>query len=122
MQTNKEIVTAFHQQVFVNGDLSDINKFVKEDYIQHNPEVANGREGFVKFLHTLLQQKLQYDTKNISADGDMVYVFYKTTDEQGHQSKTCDIYRLENGQIAEHWDVIEENIEKIKSVNGNSVF
>lgn len=122
MQTNKEIVTAFHQQVFVNGDLSDINKFVKEDYIQHNPEVANGREGFVKFLHTLLQQKLQYDTKNISADGDMVYVFYKTTDEQGHQSKTCDIYRLKNGQIAEHWDVIEENIEKIKSVNGNSVF
>ncbi len=122
MKTNKEIVAAFHQQVFINGDLSNIDQFVKEDYIQHNPQVENGRAGFVKFLHTLLQQKITYDTKNISADGDMVYVFYKTTDDQGQQTKTCDIYRLENGQLAEHWDVIETNIEKIKSVNGNSVF
>lgn len=52
----------------------------------------------------------------------MVYVFFKCTLGTGQINKVCDIYRLEAGKLAEHWDVIEHNVENIHSINNNSIF
>ena len=52
----------------------------------------------------------------------MVYVFFKCTLQNGHVNKVCDIYRLQDGQLAEHWDIIEHNVEDTQSRNGNGLF
>ena len=61
----------------------------------------------------------QIDIINISAE---VYVFFKCTLGTGQINKVCDIYRLEAGKLAEHWDVREHNVENIHSINNNSIF
>lgn len=119
---NKQLVENFFKDVFINGDVEKIKHYVAENYIQHNPQVKNGLDGFTEFFKSYIKSKPKFDVMNISCEADMVYVFYKTTIPDGSISKVCDIYRVENNKIAEHWDVIESHVEKIKSVNHNSVF
>lgn len=52
----------------------------------------------------------------------MVFLFHKCTFADGTVNKVCDIFRLENHQIVEHWDVIESHLEKVKSINNNGIF
>lgn len=47
--TNKELVLEFYDKVFNGHDLSDLGRYMREDYRQHSPEVADGREGFRAF-------------------------------------------------------------------------
>ena len=53
--SNKEIVLNFYEKVFNNWDLSDLETVMREDYMQHSPEVEDGREGFVKFMNEFLK-------------------------------------------------------------------
>ena len=52
----------------------------------------------------------------------MVYVFFKCAVKGGNANKVCDIYRLEDGKLAERWDVIEHGVQDVGPVNGNSIF
>lgn len=119
---NKAIVAKFYQDVFQTGNLSNLDEYMKDDYLQHNPTVKNGKAGFQEFITGFLKMQPQIDIINISADQDMVYVFFKCTLGTGQINKVCDIYRLEAGKLAEHWDVIEHNVETIHPINNNSIF
>ena len=59
--TNKEIVLKFYEEVFNNWDKSVIDNYIKEDYIQHNPNAETGREGFKKFADFFLGLKPHMD-------------------------------------------------------------
>ena len=120
--SNKETVLKFYEEVFNNWDLSHLDSFMKEDYIQHNPDCENGKAGFLKFADKFLAMKPHMDIVKIGEDGDMVYVFFKCTMGNGMVNKVCDIYRLEDGKLAEHWDVVNHDVGNIKSVNGNDLF
>ena len=52
----------------------------------------------------------------------MMYLFHKYTLANGRVNKVCDIFRVENHKIVEHWDVIERGVEKIQSINKNGIF
>jgi predicted SnoaL-like aldol condensation-catalyzing enzyme len=52
----------------------------------------------------------------------MVYVFFKCTLANGIINKVCDIYRLENGKLAEHWDVVNHDVGNIICANGRGLF
>ena len=120
--TNKELVLKVYDDVFNNWDTSNIDTYFREDYKQHNPGVENGREGFKKFLGVFLPMKPHMEIVKIAEDGDMVFVFFKCTMGNGSINKVCDIYRIQDGQLAEHWDVVEHNVENVVSVNGNDLF
>ena len=62
------------------------------------------------------------DIIHIGEDGDIVYVFFKCTLENGAFNKVCDIYRIEDGKLAEHWDVVEHNVQDIVPVHNNGLF
>ena len=47
--TNKEVVLKFYEEVFNNWDVSNIDEYMKDDYIQHNPTAENGKDGFLRF-------------------------------------------------------------------------
>ena len=120
--TNKELVKQFYQQVFINGDIDKIPQYVVENYIQHNPRVETGREAFIDFFKNFLQLKPKFEIINICSEGDMVYILHKCTLADGSINKVCDIFRVENHKIVEHWDVIERGVEKIQSLNSNGIF
>lgn len=120
--TNKALVQEFYDQVFSRGDTSGIDRFMRDDYIQHNPTCTDGKAGFLEFITGFLTLEPKIDIIRLNAEKDMVYVFFKCSLKNGHVNKVCDIYRLEDGRLAEHWDIIEHNVEGVKSRNGNGLF
>ena len=119
---NKSLVQEFYDQVFSRGDTSNIDRFMRDDYIQHNSTCADGKAGFLEFIKGFLALGPQIDIIRLNGEDDMVYVFFKCTLKNGHVNKVCDIYRLQEGQLAEHWDIIEHNVENVQSRNGNGLF
>ena len=97
----------FYDQVFTRGDASNLDRFMRDDYIQHNPTCADGKAGFPA-------PGPQIEIIRLNGEDDMAYVFFKV-------DKVCDIYRLQDGQLAEHWDIIEHNVEDIPPRNSNGI-
>lgn len=109
--TNKEVVLKFYNEVFNGWDLSNLDEMMHDDYIQHNATVENGKEGFKQFAEKFLSMKPHMDIINIFENEDHVAVFFKCTLEvNGMVNKVVDIYRLADGKLAEHWDVIEHDV------------
>lgn len=109
-QKNKEVIKKFYQEFFNDHIVESADKYVREDYVQHNPGVEQGREG----LKTAFAQKFiehpefALDIKMLIAEDNMVAVYLKNVDPQGNtRCRVVDIYRLEDGMLAEHWDVLQ---------------
>ena len=120
--TNKELVLKFYDEVFNNWDISNLDDYMKDNYIQHNPTAPDGKEGFVEFTKFFFGLKPHMDIIYIGEDGDIVYVFFKCTLENGAINNVCDIYRIEDGKLAEHWDVVEHNVQDIVPLHNNGLF
>jgi steroid delta-isomerase-like uncharacterized protein len=119
--TNKEIVGRFGDAVFNRHDFSVLDRYVKEDYIQHNPLVPPGRAGFRQFFEQTFAAipDWRYELKRSAAEGDSVWAYgtYRGTHTgdwlgipatgRAFEIDAVDIFRLERGQLAEHWDVMD---------------
>jgi predicted SnoaL-like aldol condensation-catalyzing enzyme len=109
---NKEIVRNFYTTVLVGRNVDAAPKFLKPDYIQHNPQVPTGLKGFMDTFRARFAQPLPGDYKrellNVVGDNDMVVTFMRQTwtgkDGQHHQALGFDMFRVQDGMIAEHWD------------------
>lgn len=119
---NKQLVEAFIDEVFVRHDLSRLEQFLREDYIQHNPDVAQGRSGFKHFFARTFAAipDFKYTLKAIVAEHDRVWVYCATTGTHSAAEwlgmppsgrslsfDVVDMFRVEAGKIAEHWDVAD---------------
>ncbi len=108
--TNKEVIQAFYQEFFNDHIVESADKYVKEDYIQHNPGVGQGRECLKKaFAEKFIQiPTFHLDIVRMIAEDDMVAVYLKNVGPDGNtRCRVVDIYRLEDGKLAEHWDVLQ---------------
>ncbi|MDA8521745.1 nuclear transport factor 2 family protein [Acidovorax sp. NCPPB 4044] len=117
---NKRFVYDFWREVFESGQVELADRYMAEDYIQHNPLVATGREPFKTFLaqvvpRTPIQPRVRAPLVRILAEGDIVtLVFARQLPDPQDASKTYtstwfDMFRLQNGRIAEHWDPATKN-------------
>lgn len=119
---NHEIVETFCNDVFVRHDLSRLDEYMRDDYIQHNEDVPQGKAGFREFFVNTFKAlpDFKHGIKKIVAEGDTVMVYYTTTathtgGEWLGQPPTgnrlnfdvVDIFRVQDGMIAEHWDVAD---------------
>ncbi|MFV0362037.1 MAG: ester cyclase [Suipraeoptans sp.] len=108
--TNKELIISFYQEFFNNHDIESAKKYVAEDYIQHNPGVLQGRQGLMdgfreKFIS---DPDFKLRIEKLIAEDDMVVVYLKNIDTKGNtKCRVVDIYRIQNGMLAEHWDVLQ---------------
>lgn len=106
--TNKEIVLNFYRDVWNAHDTSRVADYVAEGYIQHNPNVEQGRQGLLNFLPVFFTKEARHDIQLALEDGDLVAVYVYVTFNDGSRAVVTDIYRLENGIIAEHWDSVQK--------------
>lgn len=108
--TNKELIRSFYQEFFNGHNVAAADKYVAENYIQHNPGVEQGREALKaafgeKFI---TEPTFKLDIKMIIEDEDMAAVYLKNVDPEGStKCRVVDIYRIEDGKLAEHWDVLQ---------------
>jgi len=109
---NKALVRDFYTTVLIGRDVDAAPWFLREDYIQHNPQVPTGLKGFMDAFRTRFAQKLPSDYKrellNVIGESDMVVIYVRQTwtshDGQHHQALGFDMFRVQDGKIAEHWD------------------
>ena len=110
---NKEIVRNFYTTVLIGRNVDAAPKFLRPDYIQHNPQVPTGLKGFMDAFRERFAQPLPADYKrellNVVGDNDIVVVYVRQTwtsskDGQHHQAYGFDMFRVQDGMIAEHWD------------------
>lgn len=120
--TNQALVQQFYDEVFSQQSLAHLADYMRADYRQHSPAVADKRAGFKQFIVRFWQLKPKIEILALTSHDDWVQVFFKCTLANGHVNKVCDIYRIEAGKLAEHWDVIEHNVEAKTAVSGNGIF
>ena len=121
MEENKKTVAAFYDAVLNQKDFDAAAKYLGPRYTQHNPTAADGPEGlkgFVAFLKDKFPNN-RSEIKRIFADGDYVIVHVHAVREPGTRGNAIvDIFKLENGKVVEHWDVIQPVPEKAANSNG----
>ncbi len=112
----KEVVTAFYTEGFVEKDLAGAaNRYIGDTYIQHNPQVADGRDAFVAALGPVVADPGYRATiVRVVADGDIVVVYAKSVSD-GKAEAVADIFRVRDLKIVEHWDVIQADPGKTVS-------
>ena len=121
-EKNKQIVTKAYQRIFGELDTSAVDEYMSKNFIQHNPTIADGTAGvkaLVKMLASrgILKQKITF--KHVVAEGDIV-ILHSRYEMAGKEMRFIDIYRVENGKIAEHWDAMMQ--EPDKRANNNPMF
>ena len=120
-EANRKVVLEFYDKALNQRDLEGAVQHFGPRYIQHNPIAADGIEGFRKFIEWRSQRfpNARNEVKRTLADGDLVMVHAHSIREPGERgSAIVDIFRLENGKIVEHWDVIQPVPEKANNDNG----
>lgn len=122
--TNIEVVKKVYEEVFNNKDLSHLDEYMRDDYMQHNGTVEDGKEGFKRFLERFFQLDPHMDIVKIfeNAENEVAVFFKCTCRANGSVNKVVDIYRLQDGKLAEHWDVVEHDVKEISELNGRSLF
>ena len=108
--TNKEVIASFYKEFFNDHVIDSATKYVREDYIQHNPGVGQGRQALMDAFADKFKEHPEFclNIKFMIEEDDMVAVYLKNVDTQGNtRCRVVDIYRLVDGKLAEHWDVLQ---------------
>ena len=109
---NKDLVRDFYTTVLIGRQVDAAPRFLSTDYIQHNPNVPTGLKGFMDTFRARFAQQLPADYKrellNVVAENDLVVVYVRQTwtsrDGKHNKALGFDMFRVQDGKIAEHWD------------------
>ena len=119
---NKALVLEAFDTLFNKRDYAVAEKFWSPHYIQHSAHIAPGRAGLFDLIKSL-PPTLKYEPGTIVAEGNFVMVHGRFSNF-GLPANwiAADIVRIENGLLAEHWDVIEDEATKQESKSGLPMF
>ncbi len=124
LDDNKTLVTEFYELAINQRKPAEATrKYIDLPYRQHNPEVVGGPDGFIQFISEMQKKhpKLKAAISKALADDDLVALHVHLTREADDPGLAiAELFRLKNGKIIEHWDVVQPVPEKTAS--GNSMF
>ncbi|MBH5367457.1 nuclear transport factor 2 family protein [Bradyrhizobium glycinis] len=122
-EANRQTVLAFYEKGLNQKDADAALAYVGNRYVQHNPTAPDGPDGFRKFIGFLREKfpNSRSEIKRSFAEGGFVILHVHSVREPGTRGRAIvDIFKLENGKIVEHWDVVQEIPEN--PANGNTMF
>ncbi len=123
LNTNKQNAIAFYRTAYLGEPAKAVEWYVGDEYIQHNPLVANGKQPFIEYFD---EMNRDYPNKTIEflravAEGDLVVLHTHQTWPGNEEYVTMDFFRFnDNGKIIEHWDAIQLIPGETK--NGNTMY
>jgi predicted SnoaL-like aldol condensation-catalyzing enzyme len=121
-EQNKALVLEAFETLFNKRDYVAAERFWSDRYIQHSAHIAQGRDGLFDLVRTL-PDTLRYENQLIVADGDHVIAHGRFTGI-GRPAAwiAADVVRFENGKLAEHWDVLQDEATRAESASGLPMF
>ena len=119
-QSNKEIVLEVLKRAFIDRDPTVVNQYFAPNYKQHNPVIPDGPSAIAEMIPTLTA--LTYEPGMAVADGDLVMVHGRYTGWGPKPMVAVDIFRVEDGKVVEHWDVLQEEVPAADTASGNAMF
>ena len=121
LEANKKLVVAFYDAAINRKDYAAASAMLGPQYKQHNPTAADGAEGlkgFIEFLKTRFPNQ-KGEIKQVIAEGDKLVLHVHSTRGDGTPGRAIgDIFRVADGKVVEHWDVIQDIPEKASNTNG----
>lgn len=122
-RANVRAVVDFYDTLLNRKDIEAARGYVGANYRQHSPLAADGFEGLRAFLVPMFERhpRMRCEVKRAFADGDFVILHvHARLEPEDRGAAVVDIFRLEQGKIVEHWDVLQQIPET--APNANSMF
>lgn len=122
--TPRETALAGFNALFVDFDAEAAGQLFAEDYIQHNPAVPTGAAPIIAFIPALEESGIKPTIHRVIAEDDMVVLHVTTENAQAFGADTLvgfDVFRIEDGLIAEHWDNLQPPVDASETASGNSM-
>lgn len=120
-QRNKALVIEAMTSLFQRHDASSVERLYAADYIQHNPSIPQGREA-LRSLVADLSPAVYYEPGLIVAEGDLVAIHGRIRGWADVPQVVIDLFRIENGKLAEHWDVLQNEVPATTARGGIAMF
>ncbi|PPC61996.1 hypothetical protein C1Y41_14475 [Pantoea sp. ICBG 1758] len=122
-EANRRLVIDFYDRFFNRHETREAAKVVADNYRQHNPEVPDGKAPFVDYFTGFFRDNPQSHARIVrsAVDGDLVWLqVHSVNNNHDRGQAVLDIFRVSEGKIVEHWDIIQNVPEQ--SANGNTMF
>ncbi|MCG7942368.1 MAG: nuclear transport factor 2 family protein [Candidatus Thiodiazotropha taylori] len=123
LQNNKDNAISFYRMAYLGNPTEAVERYVGDQYIQHNPLVGDGKQAFIDYFTEMAKS---YPEKSIEfvravAEGDLVALHTHQSWPGNEEYVTMDFFRFDDaGKIVEHWDSIQSIPQQSK--NGNSMY
>lgn len=120
LEMNKQNAIAFYEMAYLGNPKKAVELYVGDKYIQHNPDVPDGTQGFIDYFDRMQRE---YPEKSIKflrsvSEGNLVALHTHQIWPEGEEYVTMDFFRFDdNGKICEHWDALQKVPKEIKHDN-----
>ena len=117
---NRALVEGLVTDVLMGGRIEMIEAYIRADYRQHNPFVADGRDGLIGFIGYLAENEISFGytaLHNVVAEGNFVFTQAEGIYD-GAPTAFYDLWRVEDGMVVEHWDVVQAIPDAFAHDNG----
>jgi len=110
LEANKKLVLAFYQKMIGDKDPEAARVYMGETYVQHSAYARDGFEGVAEFARSFKRDfpNHRYEVKKVIAEGDFVVLhLHGINGMSPHGEQVVDMFRVKDGKVCEHWDVIQ---------------
>lgn len=118
---NKALVLEAMTSLFQRRDTSAIERLYTQDYIQHNPDIPQGRDALVAIV-AQLPEEVFYEPGLMVSEGDLVAIHGRIRGWSDKPQVVVDLFRVKGGKLAEHWDVLQNEASGTSALAGLSMF